>query len=72
MVKIRISKDEKWYLAEVDGNDNLYAYWNTENEAKKELLWVVEMTMDYHLEMVENERKIKNQILNSKEIDYAI
>ena len=67
MVKISIKKDGEWYLAEVDENDNLYAYWYTENDAKKKLLWVVEMTMDYHLELVENEI-IKN--LNMKKYNF--
>jgi len=48
-MKIIIKKDWEWYLAEVKWHENLYAFWKTEELAKKELLWVVEMTMDYSL-----------------------
>ena len=71
MTDIIIKKDWEGYLAEVIGNDQLFAYGATEEDAKKELLGVVEMTMDYHLELVESERNIKNQ-LTSKEFNYAI
>ena len=63
-MKIKIRKDWDGFLAEVEWQDNIFAYWETEEEAKKELLWVVEMMMDYHLELVEKERKIRNNILN--------
>jgi len=64
MAEIKITKDWEWFLAEVIWYDNIFAYWDTEEQAKKELLWVIEMMMDYHLEQVENERKIRNKILN--------
>jgi len=69
---ITIKKDWDWFLAEVEGQDNIFAYGETEEEARKELLWVVEMMMDYHLELVENERKIKNSILNFNFSNYAL
>ncbi len=72
MVNIKISKDWNGYLAEVEGQDNLYAYWTSELNAKQELLGVIEMMMDHHLELVENERKIKNQLLNSDNINHAL
>ena len=71
-MRIVIKKDWHWYLAEVKWFENLYAYWNTKDLAKKELLWVVEMTMDYHLELVEKERKIKNSMLNNNNNNYAL
>jgi len=73
-MKITIKKDWEWFLAEVEWVDSVYAYWSTEENAKKELLWVVEMMMDYHLEQVENDRKIKKNILNSntKDFSYAL
>lgn len=64
-MKILVTRDGEWYLASVEWIDNLYAYGDTPELAKKELLGVVEMMMDYHLEMVEKERRVKNEILNS-------
>ncbi len=61
---ITIKKDWDWFLAEVEGHDNIFAYWETEEKARIELLWVAEMMMDFHLEQVETERQIKNNILN--------
>lgn len=59
---IIISKDWDWYLAEIKWVDNIYAYWDTKEEAKKELLWVLEMIMDYHLEIIEKSRKLKHKV----------
>lgn len=64
MNNIIISKDWEWYLAEIKWYKNLYAFWNTKQEAKEELLWVLEMMMDYNLELVEKSRKLKNKLLN--------
>ncbi len=64
MERIIISKDWNWYLAEIKWVKNIYAYWNTKEEAMKELLWVLEMMMDYHLELVEKNRKLKNKVLS--------
>ena len=47
MSKIIIKKDWKWYLAEIEWFENIFAYWNTKKEAKNELLWVVEMMKDF-------------------------
>lgn len=63
MANIIIRNNWKWFLAEVEWYDNIYAYWSTEKEAKKELLWVVEMMTQYHLEEVKNNNEIKNNIL---------
>jgi len=65
-----IKKDGVGFLAEVKGMKNLFAYGETKEEAKKELFSVIEMMMDYHLEQLEVERKLKNQLL--KEISYAV
>lgn len=74
-MKYIVKKDWNWFLAEVSWNDSLYAYWDTEKEAISELLNVIDMTMDYHLELVEQERSIKNLIiwdLWSKNLSYAV
>ena len=63
-MKVIIKKDWEGFLAEVEWDDNVYAYWETESDAKSELLKVIEMMMDFHLEQVENDRKIKNHLLN--------
>jgi len=72
MWEIVVKKDWDWFLAEVVWYENLYAYWDTEFLAKKELLWVVEMMMDYHLEQVDKERRIKNNILKVNNRNYAL
>jgi len=64
MANIIIKKDWEWFLAEVEWNDNIYAYWESEQDAKKELLWVVEMMTDYYLERVKSNNQIKNNILS--------
>ena len=71
-MKIKISKDTHGYIAEVEGQENIFAHGETELEAKKELLWVIEMIFDYHLEQVEQDRKIRNAILAAQEIEYAV
>lgn len=59
MYKIIIKKDWEWFLAEVKWQENIFAFWYTEDEAKSELLNVIEMMMGYHLELVEKDRKLK-------------
>ena len=71
-MRVIIKKDWEWFLAEIEWQENIFAYWYSEKEAKNELLWVVEMMMDFHLEQVEKERKIKNSILNFKIPNYAL
>jgi len=61
-MKINIKKDGEGYLASVSGQPNLFAFGFSEQEAFVELQNVVEMMMDYHLEQVEVERKIRNQL----------
>jgi hypothetical protein len=72
MAILKLKKDWKWYLAEIEWYENIYAYWETENEAKKELLWVLEMTIDYNSELTKKQKEIKTQILKSKDFSYAI
>ena len=67
-----IKKDWEGFLAEVEWNDSIFAFWKTEIEAKKELISVVEMMIDYHSELVENEKLLKETILNTKELNYAV
>jgi len=59
-----IKKDWSWYLAEIEWNESIYAYWDTEIIAKKELLWVLEMMIDYHSELIESEKALKATILS--------
>jgi len=59
-----VKKDWSWYLAEIEWNESIYAYWDTEIIAKKELLWVLEMMIDYHSELVESEKTLKATILS--------
>ena len=59
-----VKKDWSWYLAEIEWNESIYAYWDTEIIAKKELLWVLEMRIDYHSELVESEKTLKATILS--------
>jgi len=67
-----IRKDWNWYLAEVEWNDSIFAFWKTAIEAKKELVNVVEMMIDYHSELVRNEKSLKESILSTKELNYAV
>ncbi len=67
-----IKKDWNGYLAEVEWNDSIFAFWITAVEAKKELISVIEMMIDYHSELVENEKSLKESILNTKELNYAV
>ncbi len=70
-MKTIIEKDGDGYLARVDGHQNLYAFAYSEKEALIELKNVVEMIMDYHIEQVNNERIIRNE-LNSMVEKHAV
>ena len=61
-MKIEVKQDGDGYLAKVRGQTNLFAFGYSEEEALKELANVVDMIMDYHLEQVEMERKVRNQL----------
>lgn len=67
-MKINVSKDEDGYLAEVDGIDYLFAYGETEEEAKQELYYVVEMTIEVHEEELKKEKKVKKTLFRSPEL----
>jgi predicted RNase H-like HicB family nuclease len=66
-----IEKDGEGYLAKVKGHPNLFAFAYSEADAITELKNVVEMVMDYHLEQVNSERIIKNE-LTSMQDKYAV
>lgn len=51
-MKITVKKDGEGYLAEVAGHENVYAHADTPTHAKHELVGVVEMLMDYHIEQL--------------------
>lgn len=70
-MKIRIQKDGNGFTASVEGFDNLFAHGATSEEARQELLYVIEMMMDIHIEELEKERKIKEKLLKN-DIAYAV
>jgi predicted RNase H-like HicB family nuclease len=70
-MEIIIEKDGEGYLARIEGHDNLFAFAYSEKEAVIELKNVVEMIMDYHLEQINEERVIKNQLISTVE-KYAV
>lgn len=70
-MKIIIEKDGDGYLAKVEGHQNLFAFAYSEKEAIMELKNVVEMMMDYHLEQVNDERIIRNELASAVE-EYAV
>jgi len=70
-MKIIVEKDGDGYLAKVENHQNLFAFANSKKEAIIELKNVVEMIMDYHLEQVNEERIIKNELI-AKANEYAI
>ena len=61
---IVIEKDGEGYLARVEGHDNLFAFAYSEREAILELKNVVEMILDFHIEQVNDERLIRNEIVS--------
>jgi hypothetical protein len=68
---IVIEKDGDGYLARVEGHENLFAFAYSEKDAVMELKNVVEMIMDYHLEQVNDERIIRNELAATVE-KYAV
>ncbi len=70
-MKTIIEKDGDGFLAKVEGHKNLFAFGYSEKEALIELKNVVEMILDYHLEQVNDERIIKNEISSQLE-KYAV
>jgi hypothetical protein len=70
-MKTIIKKDGDGYLAQIEGRQNLFAFAYSEKEAIIELKNVVEMMMDYHLEQVNDERVIRNE-LDSTVKKYAV
>lgn len=65
-MKILVRDDGEGYLARVRGSDNLYAFGLSREEALDELSNVIEMTMDYHLEQVEIDRRAKRELLENR------
>ena len=70
-VNIVIEKDGEGYLARVENHQNLFAFDYSEKAAVIGLKNVVEMMMDYHLEQVNDERIIRNELTSTVE-KYAI
>ena len=72
-VNVRVSRDGEGYLASVEWTKNLFAYGHTEEEAKRELVHVIDMMIDYNLDEIEKERWAKNRILQSVNMEkYAL
>lgn len=49
-------------MAEVTGQPRLFAWAPTKAGAREELRNVVEMMLDYHLEQIEIERKVRTKL----------
>ena len=67
-MEIEIKKDGEGYLAKVKGQDNLFAFAYSRQEAILELKNVVEMIIDFHLEQLNVERLAKKEIENLQSI----
>ncbi len=63
-MKIEIIKDGEGFLAQVKGQENLFAFAYSEKDAILELKNVVDMIMDFHLEQINIERLVKNELAN--------
>ena len=61
-MNIEIKKDGDGFIAQVEGQENLFAYAFTEKDAIIELKNVVEMIMDFHLEQINIERLVKIEL----------
>lgn len=72
MLQVLVKKDWDGYLAQVKWHENLFAFGYTKQEAKNELLNVVEMMLDYNLELVEQQRTLKNKLLLERTAHYAL
>lgn len=67
-----VEKDWDWFLAKVIWRDDIYAFAYSEKEAKKELLNVIEMVLDIHLDQIEIERKLRKEIFSNLKAEYTI
>lgn len=65
-MKILVKEDGEGYLARVRGSENLFAYGLTKEEALNELSGVIDMTMDYHLEQVDIERRARRELIENR------
>ncbi|HKL22032.1 MAG TPA: hypothetical protein VJ904_09515 [Tichowtungia sp.] len=70
-MKILVKEDGEGYLARVRGSENLFAYGLTKDEALDELSGVIDMTMDFHLEQIEIERRARQELLTNR-ASYAV
>jgi len=70
-MKIVLKKDWNWYLAEVEGKKNIYAFWYSEEEALNELKKVIDMMTDYYEEELQNQKILKH-LLFEKQYSYAV
>jgi predicted RNase H-like HicB family nuclease len=70
-MEIIIRKDGEWYIAEVKSKPNIYAFWYSKEEALSELKNVVDMMVDYHLQEISFQKKVKKFLIN-KSYTYAV
>jgi len=70
-MQIVLKKDWDWFIAEVAGKPNAYAFWYTQEEAIQELNNVVDMMIDYYNEEMSAQKAIKH-LLAEKQYSYAI
>ncbi len=66
-----IEKDGDGYLAKVKDQTYLFAFAYSEKETVQDLKNVLEMIMDYHLEQINAERLIRNELTALQE-QYAV
>jgi len=66
MLKIEIQKDGEWYLAKLNGYDNVFAYWFSIQQAIDELFNVISMIVEET-----NDKKLK-EFLEQMTIQHAI
>ncbi len=70
-MKLIVKEDGEGYLVRVRGADNLFAYGLTKDDALDELSSVIDMTMDFHLEQVEVERRARQELTTNR-VAYAV
>ena len=66
-----IEKDGDGYLAKVKDQPSLFTFAYSEKETVQDLKNVLEMIMDYHLEQINAERLIRNELTALQE-QYAV
>ncbi len=71
-MRITIQKDGAGYLARVTERDDIYAFGFTEEEARAELLNVIEMLIDVHSEQIDVEKKVREELRKNGPLCHAV